>query len=204
MYVFGNSVREGDNYLNPVSRSTKVGEAVAPWWDTFAIKSPSARKGLVYNGKEQTGVHQSPKGYYTITGNVGTEAGTYTATLKLKDPDWCTWEDGTIEDKTVTWSISPAPTTNPTVTGKPGPSATGKPQASSTATPRVTVKPRGSASQGVSSKSTSEASKREGSGTGATTVPAAKTGDESRPVLWVVCTVIACFVIRTGLRRRRG
>ena len=201
LYVFGNSVREGDNYLNPVSRSTKVGEAVAPWWDTFAIKIPSARKGLVYNGKEQTGVHQSPKGYYTITGNVGTEAGTYTATLKLKDPDWCTWEDGTTEDKTVTWSIGPSPTG---VTGKPGPSATVKPQATVSAKPRVTVTPRNSASQGVSSKSTSEASKREGSGTGATTVPAAKTGDESRPVLWVVCTVIACFVIRTGLRRRRG
>ena len=201
LYVFGNSVREGDNYLNPVSRSTKVGEAVAPWWDTFAIKIPSARKGLVYNGKEQTGVHQSPKGYYTITGNVGTEAGTYTATLKLKDPDWCTWEDGTTEDKTVTWSIGPSPTG---VTGKPGPSATVKPQSTVSAKPRVTVTPRNSASQGVSSKSTSEASKREGSGTGATTVPAAKTGDESRPVLWVVCTVIACFVIRTGLRRRRG
>ena len=201
LYVFGNSVREGDNYLNPVSRSTKVGEAVAPWWDTFAIKIPSARKGLLYNGKEQTGVHQSPKGYYTITGNVGTEAGTYTATLKLKDPDWCTWEDGTTEDKTVTWSIGPSPTG---VTGKPGPSATVKPQSTVSAKPRVTVTPRNSASQGVSSKSTSEASKREGSGTGATTVPAAKTGDESRPVLWVVCTVIACFVIRTGLRRRRG
>lgn len=201
LYVFGNSVREGDNYLNPVSRSTKVGEAVAPWWDTFAIKIPSARKGLVYNGKEQTGVHQSPEGYYTITGNAGTETGTYTATLKLKDPDWCTWEDGTTEDKTVTWSIGPSPTG---VTGKPGPSATVKPQATVSAKPRVTVTPRNSASQGVSSKSTSEASKREGSGTGATTVPAAKTGDESRPVLWVVCTVIACFVIRTGLRRRRG
>ncbi len=201
LYVFGNSVREGDNYLNPVSRSTKVGEAVAPWWDTFAIKIPSARKGLVYKGKEQTGVRQSPEGYYTITGNVGTETGTYTATLKLKDPDWCTWEDGTTEDKTVTWSIGPSPTG---VTGKPGPSATVKPQATVSAKPRVTVTPRNSASQGVSSKSTSEASKREGSGTGATTVPAAKTGDESRPVLWVVCTVIACFVIRTGLRRRRG
>ena len=198
LYVFGNSVREGDNYLNPVSRSTKVGEAVAPWWDTFAIKIPSARKGLVYKGKEQTGVRQSPEGYYTITGNVGTETGTYTATLKLKDPDWCTWEDGTTEDKTVTWSIGPSPTG---VTGKPGPSATVKPQATASAKPRVTVTPRNSASQGVSSKSTSEASKREGSGTGATTVPAAKTGDESRPVLWVV---IACFVIRTGLRRRRG
>ena len=201
LYVFGNSVREGDNYLNPVSRSTKVGEAVAPWWDTFAIKIPSARKGLVYKGKEQTGVRQSPEGYYTITGNVGTETGTYTATLKLKDPDWCTWEDGTTEDKTVTWSIGPSPTG---VTGKPGPSATVKPQSTVSAKPRVTVTPRNSASQGVSSKSTSEASKREGSGTGATTVPAAKTGDESRPVLWVVCTVIACFVIRTGLRRRRG
>lgn len=201
LYVFGNSVREGDNYLNPVSRSTKVGEAVAPWWDTFAIKIPSARKGLVYNGKEQTGVHQSPKGYYTITGNVGTEAGTYTATLKLKDPDWCTWEDGTIEDKTVTWSIGPSPTAFPTgVTGKPRPSATVKPQATASAKPRVTVTPRNSASQGVSSKSTSEVSKKDG--TGATTVPAAKTGDESRPVLWILVSVMAGFIIRTGLKRR--
>lgn len=197
LYVFGNSVREGDNYLNPVSRSTKVGEAVAPWWDTFAIKIPSARKGLVYKGKEQTGVRQSPEGYYTITGNVGTETGTYTATLKLKDPDWCTWEDGTTEDKTVTWSIGPSPTG---VTGKPGPSATVKPQATVSAKPRVTVTPRNSASQGVSSKSTSEVSKK--GGNGATTVPAAKTGDESRPILWILLSVMAGFIIRTGLKQR--
>lgn len=24
----------------------------------------------------------------------------------MTDPDWCTWEDGTIEDKVVTWKIA--------------------------------------------------------------------------------------------------
>ena len=62
-------------------------------------------KSLLYSGEEQTGVPESE--IYTITGNTGTDAGTYTATLSLRDKSFYVWEDGTTDDKTVTWEITP-------------------------------------------------------------------------------------------------
>ena len=106
LYSFGWSRYEGDEYLNFFGRSTTVGKDTAPCWDTFTIKIPKAKEGLTYNGKKQTGVAASEDGYYSIKGNIETKEGTYKATLSLTDPDWCTWEDGTIEDKVVTWKIA--------------------------------------------------------------------------------------------------
>lgn len=65
-----------------------------------------AGKVLKYTGKSQVGV---PSGsHYTISGNLGTKAGNYTATLSLKDKNYYTWSDGTVANKKVSWKINKA------------------------------------------------------------------------------------------------
>ena len=64
-------------------------------------------KTLTYNGKVQTGV--APGSEYTASDNSATNAGTYTATLSLKDKTKYTWSDGTTTDKSVKWTINKAP-----------------------------------------------------------------------------------------------
>ena len=70
------------------------------------VSVPTA-EDLTYTGLEQTGVIAS-KGY-TLTGNVGTNAGNYTATAKLVD-GYC-WDDKSTTDKTIDWSIAKKPVT---------------------------------------------------------------------------------------------
>ena len=72
-----------------------------------SIAKPSAAAGLVYNGKAQIGV---PAGdHYTISGNTGTAAGSYQATVT---PKWgfC-WQGGSTDPVKVSWSIGKAPLT---------------------------------------------------------------------------------------------
>ena len=69
------------------------------------IKLPTS-KTLTYNGMVQTGVAVG-RGY-TITGNKATNAGTYTAILKLRDKKNTIWSDGKIADKKVKWIINKA------------------------------------------------------------------------------------------------
>ena len=65
---------------------------------------PSATN-RTYNGSSQTGV---PAGEgYTISGNTGTNAGSYTATATLK-PGYV-WSDGTTGAKKIPWKIAAAP-----------------------------------------------------------------------------------------------
>ncbi|WP_026497795.1 hypothetical protein [Butyrivibrio sp. WCD2001] len=59
----------------------------------------------VYNGKTQTGVASGTG--YTITGNKGTNAGSYKATAKLKNG--YTWPDGSKKNKSFKWKIKKAP-----------------------------------------------------------------------------------------------
>ncbi len=65
---------------------------------------PTAQTGLVYTGKEQTGVAANEA--YTLQGHTATNAGSYTATLT--PTSYYTWQDGTTEPKQVAWSIAPA------------------------------------------------------------------------------------------------
>ena len=81
--------------------------------DYAKIEIPQAIEGLVYNGKPQTGVVESVG--YTLTGNVATEAGTYTATATLST-GYC-WSDNVRLPKTIEWSIAENPT-------PPGPTPT--------------------------------------------------------------------------------
>ena len=68
------------------------------------IDVPTAVTGLIYNGNEQTGVVK--KVGFTLTGNVATNAGNYTAIAKLEDG--YAWKDGKTDDQEIKWSISSA------------------------------------------------------------------------------------------------
>ena len=85
---------------------------IEDYMDSFKPKvtTPTAATGLVYNGSTQTGVASSS--YYTVKNGSATDAGTYTATLSLKDPDTYAWSSTqTSDDITITWSIATLSTT---------------------------------------------------------------------------------------------
>lgn len=70
-------------------------------------------KTLTYNGKSQTGVAADAN--YTVTENTATNAGSYTATLALKDKKNYLWsvettdnQVETTDDQTVSWKINKA------------------------------------------------------------------------------------------------
>lgn len=65
------------------------------------IAVPTAKTGLAYTNSEITGVDDGVG--YTLTGNKGVDAGNYTAIAKLKSG--YKWNDGTITDKEISWSI---------------------------------------------------------------------------------------------------
>lgn len=71
---------------------------------TVAVPIPSPVVGLKYNGVQQTGVSSGTG--YTIFGNVATDAGTYIATLILDDG--YSWPDGTVSERSISWTISEA------------------------------------------------------------------------------------------------
>ena len=65
------------------------------------IDVPTAKTGLTYTAVTQTGVEEGVG--YTLTGNKGVDAGNYTAIAKLKSG--YKWNDGSITDKEIPWSI---------------------------------------------------------------------------------------------------
>ena len=86
--------------MAPNGKKAQVKVTVKAAYKTAA--TPTAATDLVYNGSEQTGVKAGTG--YTLTGTVkATDAGTYTATAKLKSG--YRWKDGTTAAKKITWSI---------------------------------------------------------------------------------------------------
>lgn len=65
------------------------------------IAIPKAKTNLTYTAGSQIGVEGGVG--YTLTGNSGVDAKTYTAIAKLKSG--YKWNDGTITDKEISWSI---------------------------------------------------------------------------------------------------
>ena len=65
------------------------------------IAVPTAKTGLTYTAGSQIGVEGGVG--YTLTGNSGVDAKTYTAIAKLESG--YKWNDGTITDKEISWSI---------------------------------------------------------------------------------------------------
>ncbi|MBR2837737.1 MAG: C10 family peptidase [Kiritimatiellae bacterium] len=72
--------------------------------DAYQIDVPVAVAGLVYNRKAQTGVEEGTG--YTLTGNVETDAGSYTAKATLR-PGF-EWSGGSTATKSISWKISKA------------------------------------------------------------------------------------------------
>lgn len=75
----------------------------------LAVDVPIANQGLVYNGAEQIGVAASADGYYSLSGNTGTNAGDYTATATLPDEANTRWNTAEADDTTpkeIGWSIA--------------------------------------------------------------------------------------------------
>lgn len=69
------------------------------------VTVPAAKTGLVYNGTEQTGVEEGTG--YTVTHNSATNAGDYTAVVKIKDGYvWQTSSGYAPFDRYVGWSIA--------------------------------------------------------------------------------------------------
>ena len=70
------------------------------------IDIPEAVRGLKWTGEPQTGVPEGDG--YTLTGNVETALGNYTAEASLTDPVNTVWEDGTTAPKQISWTIEKA------------------------------------------------------------------------------------------------
>lgn len=49
----------------------------------------------------------SDNSLYTVTGGSATDAGVHTAVFSLRSPEFSHWSDGSVDDKTVAWSILP-------------------------------------------------------------------------------------------------
>lgn len=93
-YLAGNSVDAGDpDAMLDTDTASPVPVAV-----------PTAVAGLVYNGKEQIGVVESD--WYEVVGGAAVDAGSYTATVKLRQPASTVWEDGGSEDRQIGWTIA--------------------------------------------------------------------------------------------------
>lgn len=73
----------------------------------LSIKLPSVAGTAGYTGKEQTALISADSKYCTVTGNKAVNAGSYTATISLSDKKNTLWADGTTENITLIWKISP-------------------------------------------------------------------------------------------------
>lgn len=82
--------------VNIVIMKATVAKPATPQTTTFT-----------YDGTEQT-VEITANEHYTVSGNKATNAGNYTATVKLTDTVNYTWSDGTTADVEIHWSIAKA------------------------------------------------------------------------------------------------
>ena len=124
--LIGQAVNKDDGYTVHV-KADKSGVYAAFRSDyNYAAKRvdiPEAVTGLIYNGKEQTGVAEGEG--YTLSDNAkATEAGTYTVTATLEDGRL--WSDGSVKPKEITYTIElakeePTPAPDPTPTPDPAP-----------------------------------------------------------------------------------
>lgn len=78
--------------------------------DKANLIKPEQSGSLTYDGTVQTCVWNSnyDSTKMTVSGNTGTNAGSYTATFAIIDSSNYQWSDGSITNKTSTWSIGKA------------------------------------------------------------------------------------------------
>ena len=81
----------------------------------LSIPAPTAGQNkLNYNGKTQTYlpvIDKAYEAYLEVAGNTAANAGSYSASVSLKDAANTQWEDGTTEPKPYPFEITPAPAT---------------------------------------------------------------------------------------------
>ncbi|WP_172146021.1 cell wall-binding repeat-containing protein [Bifidobacterium panos] len=95
--------KDTGNYTT-VAQKLTVNVTAKPTPAPVKVKPPTAKSGLVYNGKSQTGVNGATG--YTLSGQTGTNAGSYTATATLAKG--YVWSDGSSGVKKIGWSIGKA------------------------------------------------------------------------------------------------
>jgi hypothetical protein len=95
-------VAEGSTISEPVSGYFTVSGAEPPAPTPTSVEVPTAVENLVYDGTEKIGVIAGTG--YTLTGNIATNAGNYTATATLEDG--YVWSDTTTAPKSIDWSIA--------------------------------------------------------------------------------------------------
>jgi len=107
-FVLNNSSSAGTEYKVWIDQMKWEPEGEDKKPSVYTNDVPTAVTGLVYDGKEKTGVIAG-YGYtvgYTISGNVATNAGNYVATAT---PDaYCVWPDGSSDAMKINWSIAKA------------------------------------------------------------------------------------------------
>ena len=80
-----------------------------PW--SIAVRKveiPTVVTGLVYDGKEKTGIVDVDSVYCGVEGAKATNAGSHTATVNLNDSTNCCWTDNSTDSKKISWSIAKA------------------------------------------------------------------------------------------------
>ncbi|GBU24206.1 hypothetical protein R83H12_00834 [Fibrobacteria bacterium R8-3-H12] len=106
-YTVKISVPDSDpSYIGVWSRSFTIAKD--------QITKPAAPTALTYSGSEQTAAIAA-NAAYTITGNKGTNAGSYTATVALNGKPNREWTDGSDGDFELPWSIAKAKITKPAI-----------------------------------------------------------------------------------------
>lgn len=98
--VIAGTATAGDDYADLVFDT--VNEVSGLYVALTPIAVPTAATGLTYDGTVKTGVAAGTG--YTITGNTGTDAGSYQATATLKSG--YVWEGGATAAQTIDWSIA--------------------------------------------------------------------------------------------------
>ena len=110
--VHGLVVTNGEEALLVWEDAVNDGVYVDPEKGPYAVMfkdemiiPPPAVEDLAYNGNEQTGVMEDEG--YVVSGNVATNAGTYTATVTL-EPGYVWWDLASYDSREVEWSIDRA------------------------------------------------------------------------------------------------
>ena len=106
--AYGENVNAGEGTVVITGVGNYAGKVTCTFRiDPRQIDAPEAKAGLVYNGEEQIGVMAS--GEYAVANESATNAGSYAATVSLKDKRNYAWTStGKSDDLTVAWSIAKA------------------------------------------------------------------------------------------------
>ena len=73
----------------------------------LTLQKPTINGTYTYNGKNQTlNINNYDANQMNVSGNTGTDAGDYTATITLKDGNNYQWEDGTVTNIVLNWKIN--------------------------------------------------------------------------------------------------